>query len=433
MRQCIELGLHVPAHRGTDLLKEQHRRRIFWECYILDRYSSGILGRPFAIAESDIQADLPIDASDETILQHSHAASLSDIAVPDTQSPSEVSVFIFCIHLRRITSRILSAFYTGRGNATCSGTSTPVNPLLAGHIYVKLHEFLAQLEAWRRTAPVFTEPKTLYERPEWYDFMLEKDKLLTIRGAIHRAPRRNGQPPADLLVICLACANRAIELYNDMMQAKIITWTRSYFHVIFTAGLSIIYCVSLGVHNVDKRTATRNLHMCGQILQRFKQEMPDAGRFAVVFEILKDNLLRDHQSSSNVHNCEEPVASVLDMHWGSSVDSQIHQTPPSSLYTGNQTSGGMTDRPREVATSSPSLARGGLLSPLGTDGGHSMKHDEQPQMHLTGAHDELLEWPTLTDEMMEDLEAGLGEFAWGAMSGMELDINFWGQSSRWET
>jgi hypothetical protein len=62
-----------------------------------------------------------------------------------------------------------------------------------------------------------------------------------------------------------------------------------------------------------------------------------------------------------------------------------------------------------------------------------MKHDEQPQMHLTGAHDELLEWPTLTDEMMEDLEAGLGEFAWGAMSGMELDINSWGQSSRWET
>ena len=49
MRQCIEWQLHSDNAPKTTPLLEQHRRRIFWECYIIDRYHSGILGRPFAI------------------------------------------------------------------------------------------------------------------------------------------------------------------------------------------------------------------------------------------------------------------------------------------------------------------------------------------------------------------------------------------------
>ena len=66
MRQCVEQYFHARPRPGNDLLKEQHQRRIYRECYISDRYSSGVLGRTFAIPENDTSVELPIDAADET-------------------------------------------------------------------------------------------------------------------------------------------------------------------------------------------------------------------------------------------------------------------------------------------------------------------------------------------------------------------------------
>ena len=52
LRICIELGLHQhPRKLPENLLAEQMNRRVFWECYMLDRISSITLGRPFGIEE----------------------------------------------------------------------------------------------------------------------------------------------------------------------------------------------------------------------------------------------------------------------------------------------------------------------------------------------------------------------------------------------
>ena len=58
---CIEMGLHrrrstveSPSHaRDTEI-----RRRAFWSCYCLDRVNSIVLGRPFAIADRDINVEV---------------------------------------------------------------------------------------------------------------------------------------------------------------------------------------------------------------------------------------------------------------------------------------------------------------------------------------------------------------------------------------
>lgn len=58
---CIEMGLHrrrtqsgTPAqHRDAEI-----RRRAFWACYCLDRVTSIVLGRAFAIADRDINVEV---------------------------------------------------------------------------------------------------------------------------------------------------------------------------------------------------------------------------------------------------------------------------------------------------------------------------------------------------------------------------------------
>lgn len=231
MRQCIEWQLQLRPTRALDPLTEQHRRRIFWECYVLDRYSSGILGRPFAIMESDIDVPLPFDANDEHLVNFSNARL--DMVPESETRPTEVSVFIFGIKLRRISSRVHSTFYTGR-NTTGSGTRTPDFKSI-GHVYTAFAQFRKELDDWRATAPLFPFPRSLYERSEWHDFLLEKDVLLLARGAMHNVQSKPyaGAAVKEILTTCYVSASRIIELYADLMEKRAITWTRSYFQVIF--------------------------------------------------------------------------------------------------------------------------------------------------------------------------------------------------------
>jgi hypothetical protein len=68
MRMCIELGMHRKSTNvpGRDVETEDHLRCVFWSCYCLDRQTSIILGRPFAVADRDIDAELPLGIDDES-------------------------------------------------------------------------------------------------------------------------------------------------------------------------------------------------------------------------------------------------------------------------------------------------------------------------------------------------------------------------------
>lgn len=62
---CIEMGLHRKQTRITSVEQARDveiRRRIFWSCYCLDRSTSIVLGRPFAISDRDINVEVGIAA-----------------------------------------------------------------------------------------------------------------------------------------------------------------------------------------------------------------------------------------------------------------------------------------------------------------------------------------------------------------------------------
>lgn len=70
MRLCIDLGLHrkrAPSHlqlnNSRALADLEMRKRVFWTAYCLDRQVSIILGRPFAISDRDIDADVSLAIS----------------------------------------------------------------------------------------------------------------------------------------------------------------------------------------------------------------------------------------------------------------------------------------------------------------------------------------------------------------------------------
>jgi hypothetical protein len=392
MRQCVELGYHAPPQIVQAPLVEQKQRRIFWECYILDRYSSGILGRPFAIADDDISVELPILADDDA-LKLANVASLSSISDTPPPFPTEVSVFVFYIRLRRISSRIHTEFFNGRRQHSHSANSTPMPFTSAGYVQVMVQEFLSQLDAWRQSAPIFATPNSLYERPDFYDFLLEKDKLILVRGAMNVAPKlRNNAPPQQLLVQALLSATRVITLYSNMLKTSYITWTRSYFQGIFTAGLSILFCINMGSHidlgpSPDAIHPHSTLQLCSEVLHSFEREMPDVRSFAVVFDELKDAVIRKVQPNTD----EDTVYGQTSLSTGEHYLGR-DSTQGTSVQQAQTQSANMTDAFN--ATSIDAGMSAPYLNPFSTQAAD-------------------LDWPIMTEEFMENLEAGLGEYAWG--------------------
>ncbi|GAB1202018.1 hypothetical protein APSETT445_000618 [Aspergillus pseudonomiae] len=67
MRICIDLGMHRESHyRTMKPLEAQLHRRLFWSVYVIERHVSWSLGRPFSIAEDEIDAQIPADTDDLT-------------------------------------------------------------------------------------------------------------------------------------------------------------------------------------------------------------------------------------------------------------------------------------------------------------------------------------------------------------------------------
>ncbi|PYH94539.1 hypothetical protein BO71DRAFT_475767 [Aspergillus ellipticus CBS 707.79] len=150
MRICIDLGLHrgsqyqkMNPHRG------QMRRRLFWSVYLVERYISWSLGRPFSIAEEEFDADVPADVED----------SCTDDPMEQTQHSPQYQVlggsrrFIALTRLQRIMSQIHTRIY--RTDKTTTALIPETVPLMAA------------LEEFERSFPALTPEEADFVHMHW--------------------------------------------------------------------------------------------------------------------------------------------------------------------------------------------------------------------------------------------------------------------------
>ncbi|OQD84305.1 hypothetical protein PENANT_c013G08125 [Penicillium antarcticum] len=81
MRMFIEQNLHKPPliSQNISLLQEQLQRRVFWESYMIDRYSSITLDRPFAVTDKAIQIGSPANANDDELESAEGSGAFTDL------------------------------------------------------------------------------------------------------------------------------------------------------------------------------------------------------------------------------------------------------------------------------------------------------------------------------------------------------------------
>lgn len=65
LRQCIELGYHRISRRfypKENPLRLELQKRVFWCSYSMDRAAAVTLGRPFGVADEDIDVEVSFNS-----------------------------------------------------------------------------------------------------------------------------------------------------------------------------------------------------------------------------------------------------------------------------------------------------------------------------------------------------------------------------------
>jgi Fungal specific transcription factor domain/Fungal Zn(2)-Cys(6) binuclear cluster domain len=217
MRTAVDLGLHREEHyRNITPYKSELRRRLFWSIYLLERVVALSLGRPFSIADRDIDTKLPFDFDDSTRDDDIIAQTLANPSTSMGSRPTtNLTLWINYIQIKRFESRIQSTVYR---------VDKPVSSL-----FPKVASLLSSLETWERNLPNLTVSENDYTRLQWNKAiqLLLQPFLSTLN------------PHDKLIERCLKASGQICEIFKRMHQRDSYGHSFIAVHSTFMAGVTM--------------------------------------------------------------------------------------------------------------------------------------------------------------------------------------------------
>ncbi|KAM6487917.1 fungal-specific transcription factor domain-containing protein [Trichoderma sp. SZMC 28011] len=229
MRTCIQLGYHRAPSKPLDAVTEQRRRRLFWCCYVQERFAACGLGRPIAIADHDITVEMP----DYVCLDDLEKGL--DTSIPNG---SEVAVLIRQSQLRRISTKVREQLYARRTNDSFQAKAEAATQLYA------------ELEQWRllheETSTISHSP-CIFLTKEYMEVNFHREKLFIFSTLVVPTGQEAHvfKPDVTYLRHCLDPAVQIIFLYQTLLAKGVKTTLWTWIQDILRSGFMILYC---GIH-----------------------------------------------------------------------------------------------------------------------------------------------------------------------------------------
>ncbi|BAE65318.1 unnamed protein product [Aspergillus oryzae RIB40] len=258
MRTAIDLGLHRKANEvSLDLFTAQLRRRLFWTVYYLERVVSMSLGRPFSIADRNIDLPLPLDVDDDvrdpTVLS----------AAPPTDRPTTMTFALFLIKVRQIDSKVQHKIYRA---------DRPLHTLRS-----KMDRLFLELEEWKQSALLrFNGPDLDYP-------MLHYNRALRLLIQ----PFLPSLPLTDPYYhICLRAAGDICQTHKRLHQS--LEYGHSFLAVqtVFMAGITLLYALWTHTSEVWSVQMSNDIRACSTVLFVMGERAAWVKKYRDAFELL---------------------------------------------------------------------------------------------------------------------------------------------------
>ncbi|KAK4445293.1 fungal-specific transcription factor domain-containing protein [Podospora aff. communis PSN243] len=218
IRMGVIMGLHlnIPVAQQSDPVIREHRNRVWWTSYILDRMWASKLGCPPAIQDEDIKVDLPSPISVEG---------------PGAKDFGYAGYYKAFVKLAGISMHTVRSIYTGKDQASV--------------LFNKVQQRVKELKAWAEELPPPLHLDTsLGANPAYHNYdllslhltlnqtiILATRPILLYGLCLHNNAKQTPAPAEALIDTCIRCARHSCRilceswihgafpaLYHDLTQ-----------------------------------------------------------------------------------------------------------------------------------------------------------------------------------------------------------------------
>ncbi|KAE8337970.1 hypothetical protein BDV24DRAFT_139040 [Aspergillus arachidicola] len=290
VRYAVELGMHrnikCGGPRAQDPYHIEIRRRVFWSAYVLDRAVSLTLGRPFALSENDIDVDLPVALEQNPVNVKEIQYNQSSAALTETKT-SNLSSFVHLCRLRRLESRIKQELYSASSPATMQDYTYDTT----------IDSYRQELLEWLNNIPFFTpdgklqEGYSLYDTPEFFRIQYSKALRMLLQHRITNfSSEANSPKDKEYLALSARASGDICQYYRTLHQRRPLGWNFLALHSIFTAGLTLLYCIWAEREHADL-ARFEDIRSCSNVLFAISERWPTATKFRDIFEVLAKRMI----------------------------------------------------------------------------------------------------------------------------------------------
>ncbi|KAH6679781.1 putative Zn(II)2Cys6 transcription factor [Halenospora varia] len=263
IRTCIDLGLHREAYYGNLTPYEgQLRRRLFWTVYFLERVIAVSLGRPYSIADRDIDATMPLEIDDTVRDDGLIARTLAVSPSPTFQAArpsSNITLGIQCFRLKRLESHIQGTIYR---------VDRPIASLVS-----KINPILKMLEEWHRALP----PSAPYES-DYLGMHYYKAVRLLLQPFLMILP-----PTDQRIALCLQASGQLCQIFKRLHQRDSYGHSFIALHSVFIAGVTMCYCLFIAP-SLWTFTVSNDLRACSSALFVMAERTPVVKKYRDALE-----------------------------------------------------------------------------------------------------------------------------------------------------
>lgn len=263
MRTCVDLGLHREAHyKVLTPYEGQLRRRLFWSVYFLERVIAVSLGRPYSIADRDIDVGLPLEIDDtirdDGLISRTQAVALSP-TFQSSRPSSNLTLGIQCIRLARLESYIQTTIYR---------VDVPTSSLVP-----KLSPVLKKLEGFKSTVPSLPPSEADYLSMLYY-----KAIRLSIQPFLNILPTNDSRTAQ-----CLDASGQISQIFKRLHQRDSYGHSFIALHDVFIAGVTMCYCLFLSPQ-LWTFTVAEDLRACSSALFVMAERTPSVKKYRDALE-----------------------------------------------------------------------------------------------------------------------------------------------------
>ncbi|OCF55457.1 hypothetical protein L486_06940 [Kwoniella mangroviensis CBS 10435] len=279
-RIAIALNLHRRVDDSTLPASEvEHRKRVFYSLFNLDRLVAVTLSKPLAIVDNDIDVDLPSPLPTDE---------------PYRGRP-RIDFTRHIIKLRRLGGIILSTVYSVSGEQNSHSETERSNII---------HNLHKQLDIWLSECPLSPADdenngnsdsgSMIHTSYSW--FLLNYQQLLCL---LYRPSPLVPSMNEEKLKILHESSLNCVELYLNLYKANKVSYNLINISSQFLSCISLLYCLcefdSRNKNLIDdagwKAEVKKRLEQCNDLLEIFSKSLKETSKYNEIFKKLSDLLL----------------------------------------------------------------------------------------------------------------------------------------------